>query len=529
MEKSFFRSGAAVFPLALALAMILTAWTLLSSSHAFASSDKIQTQSAYSSGALEPGKTVEIDVLVSIKAPEVMVSKRAPVAVSLVIDRSGSMGEAKKISYARQAGQTLVRSLESDDLFALTIYDDKVEVLYPLGKIRNRDQVLKLIEGIHPRGWTFLSGGLEKGIEQLASVKTEGPCRVILLSDGLANSGVTQGELVAAIGAKAKAKGIAVSTIGLGLDFDENLMQQLAQRGGGQYYYIADSEALPSVFKDELNLIANSFTKDVRVIYAQGKGIEEAKVYGYSTQAQGGETHIDMSDLGSGEERQVMLRLKVKADAASGARDLGALKLAYVNQLNGESEEVLVPLSLEAEADAAKRNSLEKEREESIRLVREEALLRKADEAHVLAMRELEQGNIEQAKKNLALYDAELAAAAPANKVLENKLAAMQMDSRRLERAASDGALQKSMAKSAKASAYMSYQGVKKGNLLQSGDQGFMVERLQKALADKGFYKGKVDGSYGKELEQAVKAFQKANSLDADGIAGARTMQALGL
>ena len=199
----------------------------------------VKLTSSSSAVAVAPGESVTVKVLITVVAPDIPRKQtRPPVSVSLVIDNSGSMSGAKKLDYAIQAGKTLVRALNADDLFGLVIYDDQVKELRPLSPLRDKEKVLSLLDGIKPGGYTFLSGGLEAGIKQLRADKSENVRRVVLLSDGLANRGVTQGELVAAIGANSLKQGIGVSSVGLGLDYDESLMQLLAQRGGGQYYYV---------------------------------------------------------------------------------------------------------------------------------------------------------------------------------------------------------------------------------------------------------------------------------------------------
>lgn len=486
----------------------------------------------YGAAWLKPGEVIELEVLLTIKVPEIKPSsKRQPVAVSLVLDRSGSMDEARKLDYAKKAAKILLTSLEKDDLFALTMYDSTVNVLYPLGKVsaKDKEKLLKTIDNINSGGMTFLSGGLEEGIKQLQKIKKEGPARVILLSDGLANAGVIDVEQIAAIGAKARQQGIGVSTIGLGVDFDEDIMQHLAQRGGGQYYYIADSEYLPSVFKDELALVVNSFTKDLATAYVPVAGVSEVKVYGYTTAKEKNDTRIEMSDFSSGEERQIMLRLKVKPGAKAGRQELGTLNLHYKSPDDGKARAVSIPLALEITGDKAEQARLDQERAVSVKEVHDEALLRQADEAHILAMQDLEQGKVDSAKKRLQEQQEALAVASVDNVAIANKRERLRIDEENLERAAKNESLQKSMTKGSKSSAYQNAQGNKKGDMLQAGDSGFMVEKLQNALKAQGYYKGAVDGVYGAEVTAAVTAFQKGRSLRADGIAGPATMQALGI
>ena len=480
--------------------------------------------------ALAPDAAVTVTVQVLIETPAILIAdKRPPVAVSLVIDRSGSMEEAKKLDYAKKAGKTLVKSLGPDDRFALTIYDDRVQALYPMGQVKDKEKLFKLIDSLTPGNTTFLSGGLEEGIKQLKGMGKEGPCRVILLSDGLANRGVTAPELVTAIGAKAKGKGITVTTVGLGLDFNEDLMQLLAQRSGGQYYYIKDSEDLPAMFKQELNLTAALFTRNLNAVFIPHSQVSDVKVYGYSNTVKDKATDIEMSDLSSGEQRNILLNMKVRPEVAAGAQKLGDLRLSYVDQTDGELKTVDLPMELNVIADANTRQKETARQQDAIKQVREEAMLLKAEQAHVTAMKELEAGNMAEAKKIMREQKAILAPAAPSNKAVASKLEAMDLDEKNLDQAVNDKSMLQNMSKASKSSAYQSMQGKSQGLMLQKGDTGFMVEKLQNALKAQGFYAKDADGVYSQEVEDAVKAFQRAKSIDADGVAGPATQNALGI
>jgi Ca-activated chloride channel family protein len=484
----------------------------------------------YSAAALAPDVSVTVNVLVTIKAPDSPPGeKRLPVAVSLVIDRSGSMSEARKMAYAKTAAKTLINSLDSSDMLGIVTYDSSVDVVSPLRKVTDKRKLIRMIDGISPGGMTFLSGGLEAGVAQLRDTRREGPCRVILLSDGLANQGVTDPELVASLGAKARNSGIGVSTIGLGLDFNEDLMQHLAQRGGGQYYYIKDSEYLPAVFKQELALVVDSFTRDLRASFTSSAGVGKVKIYGYNSQSRDKTTDIEMGDLSSGENRQIMMQLTVTPDKKSGSQELGVLELNYVDQSDGSAHTVSLPAQIPVLAEESARREAEESGAAEVRAVREEVLLLEAEEAQVAAVDELRKGNTENARKILGEQARALSPAAPANKAVASKLAKIKDVDANLDKAQNDAALQNRMRKESKASAYMSAQGKKQGIMLQPGDSGFMVEKLQDALKAQGIYSGKVDGVYSMEVENAVRAFQQNKALTVDGIAGAETMKALGL
>ncbi|GHV52225.1 hypothetical protein FACS1894206_00620 [Deltaproteobacteria bacterium] len=490
----------------------------------------LATSVGYSAAALAPEADVTIAARVTLKAPEMLPApERLPVSVALVIDHSGSMGDAKKMDYAKRAAKTLIRSLAPEDMLAIVIYDDTVKALFPLQKVSDKDKLIKLVEAVEPGGRTFLSGGLEAGIKQLAGVRREGPCRVILLSDGLANVGVTRPDAVAAIGAKARKSGIGVSSIGLGLDFHEDMMQRLAQSGGGQYYYIEDSEYLPSVFKQELALTVESFTRNLRCAFISSGAARGVKVYGYESVSKDNTTDIDISDLSAGEERQIMLRLTVKPEKMSGLQKIGNLQLSYTDRQSGEERQISLPMQLEVLAEEPARREAEERNAAALKAVREEVALLDADEAQVEAMGELHKGNKEKAKAILQKQQESLALAAPGNKTVAGKMEQLKEVEANLEQASQDAALRNQMTKASKSTAYMSAKGQKQGIMLRKGDTGYMVEKLQNTLQKNGAYAGKADGVYSAEVEDAVKSFQKSQSMDADGVAGPATMKALGL
>ena len=495
-------------------------------------SSELKISSAYSSFALEPGKPVTVNILVDIDVPAFVPPKskeRPPVAISLVIDRSGSMSEANKLDYAIKAGKTIVRGLNAQDMLALTIYDDEVEVIYPLSKVKDKDKIIKLLEGISDRNYTNLSGGLEAGIAQFNDKKFEGVRRVILLSDGLANRGETNPELIAKIGAQARAKGIAVSSIGLGLDYDENLMELLAQRGGGQYYYVKDSEDLPGVFKQELALAEEAFSRDLKVLFTPSAAVSEVKIFGYNQEKENGATQIEMSDLAFGEKRQVVMAVTLTPDSDMTNQSLGDMKISYLDAKSKQEKSVALPFEVQVLKEEKARELANQREATSIKRVQEEALLQVAEEAHVEAMTALQAGDTDRARSILKEQQAAMAPAAAENKVLENKMARMAMDEKNLTQASANQEMQQSMVKQSKESKYKSAQGSTQAYLLKPGDKGYLVEKLQTALTEKGFYKGEISGLYDQAVQDAVKAFQTSQKLGADGIAGANTMRALGM
>ncbi len=244
---------------------------------------------------------------------------RRPVNLCVVLDRSGSMSEESKITYAKAALYALVDQLRPDDLFSLVIYDDEVDVLRRAARVGdNKAQIRCLIDEIRPRGWTNLGGGMEEGFHQAEmNLGREYVNRVILLSDGLANQGITDPERLERIASRHRGKSISLSTIGVGLDYNENLMVGLSEGGGGNYYFLESCRNLASVFRKEFDHLSEVMTQNAVVRIIPGHGVRLIDVIGYDFRTEGGTTEISLGDLYGGEERDIIVELEVPAGRGS--------------------------------------------------------------------------------------------------------------------------------------------------------------------------------------------------------------------
>ena len=160
---------------------------------------------------------------------------RRPLNLALVFDRSGSMAEDKKFPFAMQAARLVVENLADRDVISLIVFNDRAAVLAPAGRAVNKDFLHYRLGQFDPQGYTILSAGLLEAFAQIDSESTaEQLNRVIVLTDGLANRGVTDPEKLRNLVATARARGIGVSTLGYGTEFDEKLLTDLATAGGGR-------------------------------------------------------------------------------------------------------------------------------------------------------------------------------------------------------------------------------------------------------------------------------------------------------
>ncbi len=234
---------------------------------------------------------------------------RALINLSLVLDRSGSMsGEA--LLYSKKACQFVADQMNVSDLLSLVAFDDQVQTIIPPSKVTHKDLIKHRIESIETGGTTNLSGGMIEGAQHVRKNKTDGVVnRVILLSDGHANEGVTGKQKLFAIAKEYRSSGGGISTMGVGDGFDEELMEGIAEHGGGNFYYIDKADGIPEIFEQELEGLLSVVAQNVKLTLNPSDGTQIVAIYGYLAEEQSGKPVLQLGDIYHNEVKSILIEL----------------------------------------------------------------------------------------------------------------------------------------------------------------------------------------------------------------------------
>jgi Ca-activated chloride channel family protein len=257
--------------------------------------------------------------------------QRAPVNIAIVLDKSGSM-QGDKIVKAKDAAIAAIGRLGSDDIVAVVAYDSTVQVIVPATKLSDKQSVIEQIRRIEAGGSTALFAGVSKGADELRKFLDKNRVnRVILLSDGLANVGPQSPSELGELGASLKKECISVSTLGLGLDYNEDLMTKLAQNSGGNHVFIEQAENLVRVFNHEFNDVLSVVAQEVAIDIRVADGVRPVRVLNVESEINGQQVIVQMNQLYSEQEKYLMLEVEVPATKAGKSREVAEVRVSYAN------------------------------------------------------------------------------------------------------------------------------------------------------------------------------------------------------
>jgi Ca-activated chloride channel family protein len=351
---------------------------------------------------VESGSGRRVIVRALVRSDGGVKSRRAPLAVALVLDKSGSMASDRKMENAKLGAMEALRMLLPSDAVTVVAYDDEARVLFPgreVGRGAEDTRLSRSIRRLQPGGSTALYDGVLTGAEELRSFVEEGFLpRILLLSDGIANVGPSSAEELARLGRKLAREEMTITTIGLGLDYNEDLMTALAAASGGNAYFARHAEMLPDIFARDMQDAVTVTARKVRFRLRCADGVRPLGILGRegTRDAVSMETVID--NLYATGEKYALFELELPRGEAGTVLDAATVELEYVDAATGASRRMTLPVKVTFTKDAKEvaanrdRNILAQAelaknaevREEAIRLVDEG---RTGDAANLLKKR----------------------------------------------------------------------------------------------------------------------------------------------
>jgi Ca-activated chloride channel family protein len=277
-------------------------------------------------------------LLASITAPTAEPrAGRQPVSIALVLDRSGSMDGERKFDLARDAVELALRLLRPEDRFTLVVYDEEVDVIVPLAAATAEAKSLALSRlcDVGPRGSTDLHAGWTSGASQIAArLMADSVSRVLLLTDGLANHGVDDHAALVATAVDLRRQGVATSTFGVGSDFDERLLRDIAHEGGGNFYFVETPAQIPDLLTSELGEALEIVVRGAELHLDLPAGADAVLLNRYRHhRVAGNALRIELGDLVSGQELSVVVKIRF----ATGHEGGGATACVRVVNRSGAS------------------------------------------------------------------------------------------------------------------------------------------------------------------------------------------------
>jgi Ca-activated chloride channel family protein len=294
---------------------------------------------------LVPG-TSDVFATLEVSAVDVPGARRAPVNIAVVIDRSGSMSGAK-IENARRAAQRLVELLDDQDRVSVVHFGTDVSALGGLfATPENKLKLKRYIANIGDEGGTNIGDGLAVGLAHITRAKSDFRVnRLILLSDGQPTVGITSSQGLVNVVRRIRDAGVSVTSLGLGSDFNEDLMQRLADVGGGSYGFISNASATAAIFQRDLEQAGTMVARTASISFTLPDGVRFVEVYGRPVSQVGNTVSITLPDFSARQVEKLVVHLTATPAVRNGSVDIAGFQLAYTDLLTEKPADARLSLA----------------------------------------------------------------------------------------------------------------------------------------------------------------------------------------
>ena len=323
---------------------------------------QVKMRAALGQRVMIEGRTQKAYLRIDLEAlplpnPEV----RTSVNVAIVLDKSGSM-KGRKLEQAKEAAVMALNRLGDEDVVSVVAYNHAVQVVVPATRARHRAEMRDKIRRFRADGRTALYAGVDQGIREVGRYFDRNRVnRVILLSDGLANVGPSSPEELGRLGQAAAQRGISVTTIGLGLGYNEDLMSKLAFASDGNHAFVEKADDLVGIFNKEFGDVLSVAAQDVEVIIHCRAGVRPIRVMGRTAHISGQSVRLRLNQLYGAQEKYVILEFEVDKDLAENLAEIADVRVTYTNMANKVAETLEDKVQMRfTRNDAEARDSVDK-------------------------------------------------------------------------------------------------------------------------------------------------------------------------
>jgi len=298
---------------------------------------------------------------VGVRGKEIPVEERRPLALTFVVDTSGSMKEGQRLELVKHAVRLLAGELDARDSIALVAFSSEARLILPMTSAAQRGVIESAIHPLSANGSTNAAAGLRMGYElALAGLRTDGHNRVVLLSDGVANTGQTDQTRILADVRGHREKGIYLNTIGVGMNnHNDVFLEQLADKGDGICDYVDDEKAAQRAIVERFTGAFQPIASDVKIqVEFDPRQVVRYRLLGYENRAIADADFrndlVDAGEVGSGHQVVALYELERLPDAPAEDAALATVRLRWKapKVANQDPREVDVT-EIEAEVRAA--------------------------------------------------------------------------------------------------------------------------------------------------------------------------------
>jgi len=294
--------------------------------------------------------------LVRIGVSTTRLDERPPADITFVIDTSGSMDIRERLGLVKASLALLVEHLRPDDTIAIVTYGDEATPVLAPTPVADAERIVAAIDDLGPGGSTNMEAGLLLGYDQArAALRPDALNVVVLASDGVANVGVTDPTVLTDRITRAGEEGIHLVTVGYGMgNYNDHLMEQLADQGDGFYAYVDTFEQATELFVEDLTPTLTVVAADAKAqVVFDPAAVESYRLIGYENRrlddSQFRDDTVDAGELGAGHAVTALYEVRPASAAAVGmqapaATTLGEVRLRWTVPATGEVVERAVPI-----------------------------------------------------------------------------------------------------------------------------------------------------------------------------------------